>query len=135
MRMNNRTTGNEFERSFAQMLSTRRFWVHLLAQNSAGQPADVIAVKNGVAHLIDCKLCTGNSFAVSRVEENQRYAMHLWSECGNGLGWFAILINGMVYMVTLSQLEESDKKRLSEDWLSDHGISFENWVVSQCASP
>lgn len=131
----NKRLGNSFEAEFCQMLAENGFWAHNLTQNSAGQPADVIAVKNGVAHLIDCKLCTGNSFSVSRIEENQRYAMHLWSECGNGLGWFAIRINGMVYMVTLSQLEESDKKRLSEDWLSDHGISFENWVVSQCASP
>ncbi len=131
----NKRLGNSFEAEFCRMLAENGFWAHNLTQNSAGQPADVIAVKHGVAHLIDCKLCTGNSFSVSRIEENQRYAMHLWSECGNGLGWFAIRINGMVYMVTLSQLEESDKKRLSEEWLSNHGISFENWVVSQCASP
>ena len=131
----NKRLGNSFEAEFCRMLAENGFWAHNLTQNSAGQPADVIAVKNGVAHLIDCKLCTGNSFSVSRVEENQRCAMHLWSKCGNGLGWFAIQINGTVFMVTLSQLEESDKKRLSEDWLRDHGIGFENWVVSQCALP
>ncbi len=89
--MSNKKIGNSFEFELAEMLSMYGFWVHLLSQNSAGQPADVIAVKNGRAYLIDCKVCsTDKGFALSRVEDNQHLSMELWNECGNGQGWFAM---------------------------------------------
>ena len=89
--MSNRKSGNQFEAELCETLSMYGFWCHNLAQNSAGQPADVIAVRNGRAYLIDCKVCsTDKGFALSRVEENQDLAMHLWNECGNGGGWFAM---------------------------------------------
>lgn len=43
--MNNRKTGNSFEAEFCDLLFQHGYWVHNLAQNAAGQPADVIAVK------------------------------------------------------------------------------------------
>lgn len=89
--MSNKKLGNQFESELCEILSMYGFWCHNLAQNAAGQPADVIAVKNGKAYLIDCKVCsTDKGFALSRVEENQDLAMHLWNECGNGGGWFAM---------------------------------------------
>ena len=89
--MSNKKLGNSFEAEFCEILAEHGFWVHNLAQNAAGQPADVIAVKNGIAYLIDCKVCsTDKGFALNRMEENQDLAMDLWHECGNGQGWFAV---------------------------------------------
>lgn len=66
--MNNRKTGNSFEAEFCEKLFQNGYWVHNLAQNAAGQPADVVAVKNGVPYLIDCKVCSGKVFSVSRIK-------------------------------------------------------------------
>ena len=44
---NNKKLGNDFESRFCEILYSEGFWVHNLAQNSAGQPADVIAARNG----------------------------------------------------------------------------------------
>ncbi len=99
--MSNKKLGNQFESELCEILSMYGFWCHNMAQNAAGQPADVIAVKNGRAYLIDCKVCsTDKGFALSRVEDNQELAMSLWNECGNGLGWFAMKIpNGEIYVL------------------------------------
>lgn len=57
--MSNKKIGNGFEAEFCEKLFQNGYWVHNLAQNAAGQPADVVAVKNGVPYLIDCKVCSG----------------------------------------------------------------------------
>ena len=98
--MNNRKIGNSFEVEFCEILAAHGFWVHNMAQNSAGQPADVIAARNRVAYLIDCKVCSGKGFALSRMENNQDLSMELWGNCGNGDGWFAMKLNdGAFYMI------------------------------------
>ena len=88
--MNNKTLGNNFEQELCEKLSEYGFWVHNLAMNKAGQPADIIAVRNKKAYLIDAKVCSSKGFALSRVEENQELSMTLWDERGNGQGWFAM---------------------------------------------
>lgn len=86
----NKKIGNDFEADLCEILFANGFWVHNLAQNQAGQPADVIAVRNKVSYLIDCKVCsTHKGFDLKRMEENQHLSMTLWKECGNGEGWFA----------------------------------------------
>ena len=99
--MSNKKLGNQFETELCEILSMYGFWCHNMAANAAGQPADVIAVRNGQAYLIDCKVCsTARGFDLSRVEENQELAMSLWHECGNHQGWFAIkLPNSEIFMV------------------------------------
>lgn len=97
--MSNKKTGNSFESEFCDRLFQKGYWVHNMAQNASGQPADVIAVKNGLAHLIDCKVCSNNKFPFSRVEENQDLSMTLWEKCGNGQGWFALLLEDEVFMI------------------------------------
>ena len=102
MEKSNRAVGNAFEHEFCELLYAYGFWVHRLTQDSAGQPADVIAVKNKTAYLIDCKDCSSKRFDLRRVEENQITAMQLWDECGNGQGWFAIkLPTDDIYMLPL----------------------------------
>ena len=88
-RMNKRI-GSIFERKVAQLLSGHGYWVHLLRDNQNGQPADMIAAKDGVALLIDAKHCAGAYFDTKRLEANQHLSMEKWRDTGNGSGLFAI---------------------------------------------
>ena len=129
--MSNRKTGNAFENEFCEMLFNEGYWVHNLTQNNAGQPADVIAVKNGKAFLIDCKVCEGNSFPLSRIEPNQHSAMSLWKQSGNGNGWFALRLNdGSVYMLDhdLMKAFGVGSSIINEDSIRHYGQDFERWV-------
>lgn len=131
--MNNKKVGNSFESEFCEVLSMYGFWVHLLSQNAAGQPADVIAVKNGKAYLIDCKVCsTDKGFALNRMEENQDLAMELWNECGNGQGWFAIkLPNDEIFMLPhfCIKAHKHIKSYLTPAEVFEMGKPFEKWVT------
>lgn len=127
----NKKLGNDFETEFCNLLYEQGFWVHNMAQNQAGQPADVIAVRNGKAFLIDCKVCSNMRFPLSRVEENQHYAMELWKECGNGEGWFALKLNDTVYMIphfTMRAYLNSQQASISAAEIWECGKPFEEWV-------
>ena len=95
----NRAVGNAFEQELCELLFEHGFWCHNLKQDNSGQPADIIAVRNKVAYLIDAKDCSSKGFDLRRVEENQINAMSLWFDCGNGQGWFALKIHESVYMM------------------------------------
>lgn len=126
----NKKLGNDFETALCEALSQRGYWTHNLAQNQAGQPADVIAVKNGHAYLIDCKVCSSNGFPLSRVEENQDLAMQLWKSCGNGEGWFALKLGDEVIMIPHVSIEiiSEQKSRMNLKDIREYGVSFERWV-------
>lgn len=103
--MVNKTLGNHFEGELCELLAENGFWAHNLAQNQAGQPADVIAVKKDVAILIDCKVCSNDRFPLSRIEDNQEMAMTLWEQRGNTQCYFAIKVSsGEIYMVHFDDL-------------------------------
>lgn len=103
--MVNKTLGNHFEGELCELLAEHGFWAHNLAQNQAGQPADVIAAKGDVAMLIDCKVCSDDRFTLSRIEENQEMAMTLWEQRGNTQCYFAIKVSsGEIYMVHFDDL-------------------------------
>lgn len=131
--MSNKKSGNQFEAELCEILSAYGFWCHNMAQNAAGQPADVIAVKNGRAYLIDCKVCSTNKgFALRRMEENQDLAMELWNECGNGQGWFAIkLPNDDVFMLPhfLIKASRNTQSHLSTGEIFELGKPLEKWVM------
>lgn len=133
--MSNKQVGNQFEAELCEILSMYGFWCHNLAQNSAGQPADVIAVKNGRAYLIDCKVCsTDKGFALNRMEENQDLAMELWNECGNGQGWFAMkLPTGDIIMLPHFDIKacRNTQSYLSPGEIFEMGKPLEKWV-SKC---
>ena len=126
----NKKIGNDFETEFCELLFDKGFWCHLFAQNQAGQPADVIAVRNGDAYLIDCKECSSNVFPLSRIEENQTLSMELWSDSGNGKGWFALKIEGEIVMMNQWVLKalSHDKSVLNTKDIHDNGTSFEKWL-------
>ena len=131
--MSNKKIGNNFESELAEILSAYGFWVHQLSQNSAGQPADVIAVKNGRAYLIDCKVCsTSKGFDLRRVEENQDLAMQLWEDCGNGSGWFAIkLPTDDIIMLPhfCIKAHKQMKSHLLPGEIFEIGKPIEKWVM------
>ena len=127
----NRAVGTAFERELCELLFTYGFWSHNLKQDNSGQPADVIAVKNKIAYLIDCKDCSAKGFDLRRVEENQITAMQLWNECGNGQGWFAIKVPaGDIYMLPLFVVMAYKGRQSSLSYTEIHelGKSFEKWV-------
>lgn len=131
---NNKKLGNEFEVSFCETLFRHGMWVHNMAQNASGQPADVIAVKDGTAYLIDCKVCTYNRFQLSRIEENQHFAMEMWKECGNGAGWFALKCDEETYMLqhqTLVNLS-FEKSSINRAEMEIYGVTLDRWLRNIC---
>lgn len=98
--MSNRSEGTAFEGILCDTLAKNGFWAHNMAQKASGQPADVIAVKNNTAVLIDCKICSKDYFRLDRIEENQESAMNIWMMCKNYFAYFAVrLPDGSTYMV------------------------------------
>lgn len=130
----NRKIGNSFESEFCELLYSKGFWVHNMAQNQAGQPADVIAVRNKVSYLIDCKVCSDNKFPLSRVEENQHNSMDLWRDSGNGEGWFAFKLNDdeivMIPHFSIKALMH-EKSVLNLADIREYGVKLERWL-SKC---
>ena len=132
--MNNKTLGNGFEQELCEKLSEYGFWCHNLAMNKSGQPADIIAVRNKIAYLIDAKVCSSRGFALSRVEENQELSMSLWGERGNGQGWFALkLPTDEIYMIPHLCIQGYKRFQsiLSFSEIHDVGKPLERWV-SKC---
>lgn len=65
-------TGKQFERLFCVLLQKSGYWALNISKDERGaQPFDVIAMKDGMVVVTDCKVCTSLSFPMSRVEENQ----------------------------------------------------------------
>ena len=128
--MSNKKLGNSFETEFCEVLSEQGFWVHNLAQNSAGQPADVIAVKDGESFLIDCKVCSQGRFPFSRIEENQELSMDLWCDCGNGQGWFALKFDTHIYMVGHHSIRACAVKHsvMTRELADMYGYTLEEWL-------
>lgn len=130
--MSNKTIGNKFEQDLCEILSDNGFWVHNMMMSKAGQPADIIAVRNGEAYLIDAKVCSNNEFPFKRIEENQTLAMNLWTERGNGDGWFSLKLNQSIYMIPHIKMKVHSQyqSKLSAEEIQFYGIPIERWVES-----
>ena len=130
--MTNKKLGNDFEADLCEMLAKEGFWAHNFTQTQVGQPADIIAVKNEMAFLIDAKVCSDNKFPLSRIEENQKNSMELWHDCKNGTGWFAFLIENEVFMMAYTNIEkikaEPFKSTLTLSDIVESGMTFKKWV-------
>lgn len=132
--VSNKKEGNKFETEFCELLASHHIWAHNMAQNQAGQPADIIAVRNQKAYLIDCKLISNNSktFPLSRIEDNQHLSMELWSELGNGEGWFALKYKSSdeIYMIPHISMKALAKEKsvLNYHDVRENGRPFERWV-------
>lgn len=130
--MTNKKIGNDFESVFCEILFRQGFWCHNLAQNQAGQPADVIAVRNGKSYLIDCKVCSRGRFPFSRIEDNQHCAMTTWKDSGNGVGWFALLCSDRIFMVDYDTLKKLSwvQSGISYSEMCSNGKILEKWLVT-----
>nr|DAG02259.1 MAG TPA: holliday junction resolvase [Siphoviridae sp. ctmqu18] len=131
--MSNKKIGNDFENEFCEILSENGFWVHNFAQNQAGQPADVIAVRDGGSFLIDCKVCITGRFQLNRIEENQQSAMRHWVDTGNEEAWFALKIENDIVMMRYSDLMllKTVQSSLNKSEILKHGVMFEKWVDNE----
>ena len=128
----NRKVGNDFESDLCEIFAEHGFWVHNFAQKIAGQPADVIAVRNRQSYLIDCKVCSTNKgFDLNRMEDNQDLSMTLWKECGNGEGWFAVLLAGQIYMIPHFAVKAlgNQKSAMTPAEVFEIGKPLEKWIA------
>ena len=131
MKVINKKLGNDFEKELSEILYDAGYWVHLLNQNKNGQPADIIAVKNGKAYLIDAKECTWEIFPLKRMEYNQELSMGLWIECGNTTPYFALKARNEIYMVgytTIKDLMRNGKKQLNLEDMNKYGMRLATWL-------
>ena len=128
--MSNKTIGNALERKICNFLFCQGFWAHNFASTVAGQPADIIACRNGKPYLIDAKVCSRGKFPLTRVEANQITAMDLWDRCGNGGGWFACeLPSGEVYFISAPHVHNEmvhGKKELTSGDIRN-GVPMREW--------
>ena len=130
----NRTTGGKFEQELSHILAEHGYWVHVMQQNKAGQPADIIAVKGKFHTLIDCKVCENGFFAFERIEENQKLAMKTFTRKGNELCYFALkLPDGSIRMVSLTRcetLKNRGNKRIGEKEMPVQTWHLDDWLTS-----
>lgn len=129
--MINKKLGNKFEKELSEILYNAGYWVHLLNQNKNGQPADIIAVKNKKAYLIDAKVCSFEKFAFKRVEENQRLSMQMFIECGNTTPYFALKARNEIYMLsykTIRDLIKQGKKQLNFEEINKYSTRLSTWL-------
>ena len=130
----NRSTGNRFEQELSHLLAEHGFWVHVMQQNKAGQPADIIAVKGKFHTLIDCKNCENGFFAFERIEDNQRSAMKMFFRKAGELCYFALkLPDGRIRIVSLERcdtLKNRGKNRISEKEMETETWNLDSWLES-----
>ena len=131
--MNNRIDGIRFEADLCEKLSDHGFFAINLTQNPHGQPADIVAVKNNKAILIDCKECLHDSFKMERIEPNQETAWGMWKYRGCTDYYYAFRDSKerifIVHMADLLKRRDEDGVKVIsnvgifqpwEEWLCEH---------------
>lgn len=130
--VSNKKAGTDFEREFAGLMAARGFWVHMFQDNKNGQPCDVVASRNGITYLFDCKDCKKDYFLLSRMEENQYNAMHLFELTGNGKGKFALRFsNQKIYLIDydlIRHLQSKGIKQIGEAACESYGSNLDIWL-------
>ena len=132
--MNNKQAGTNFEREFCEQLARDKFWAHFMGGSKNGQPADIIAVRNEHAYLIDTKDCQNDRFVLSRIENNQDMAMRYWEMCGNNQGIFALNTSKGVYMLrygVVQVLEIAGIKSLNMQAIEQYCTPYEEWRLAR----
>lgn len=132
--MNNKQAGTNFEREFCEQLARDKFWAHFMGGSKNGQPADIIAVRNEHAYLIDAKDCQNDRFVLSRIENNQDMAMRYWEMCGNNQGIFALNTSKGVYMLrygVAQVLEIAGIKSLNMQAIEQYCTPYEEWRLAR----
>lgn len=128
--MNNKQAGNKFEKDFCEQLASDGYWAHFMGGSKNGQPADIIAVRNEEAYLIDAKDCQNDIFRFSRIENNQDTAMRYWEMCGNNQGLFALNTSEGIYMLQYGKVQALQcmgVKQLNMNDIKYHAESYLKW--------
>lgn len=108
--MNNKKLGTMFEKHVVKRLAENGYWVHFISPDNRGaQPFDVIAVKDGIAIVGDCKTCKDHIFRISRLEENQKMAFEKWIACGNTEPLIFVEYKSGVKIVNYTDLKREGK--------------------------
>lgn len=109
--VSNKKLGNNFEKEYAEILSNKGYWITFLTpkQYIGSQPCDLIAIKNNIPILIDCKTCKTHLFPISRIEENQRQAFKRYIKCGNINFVLAIKYNNRIYEINMKDIDFKQK--------------------------
>ena len=129
----NKKDGNQFENELTELLKEHGWWALNISCGRSGQPVDIIAVKNGVSVLIECKVCNNKShrFSFERIEANQWLSCSLWNQCGNGTSWFALKVEDKVYMVSFetinAYLNIEHKQSLSRSEIEGR-MTIDEWL-------
>lgn len=109
----NKQKGTAFENEVVSRLRANGYWVHFLAPDSRGaQPFDIIAMKDGMAVVGDCKTCEDKYFRMSRLEENQIYAFDRWLACGGTMPLVWIKHGDKIHTVEYEKLKKNGKVKL-----------------------
>lgn len=132
MNTNNKKLGNSFESELCNILGANGFWAYNAVNKASGQPADIMAAKNNIPYLIDCKVCSDDSFPLSRIEENQYNSMMKFDYCGCYESYFALKFSdGEIYMMpsnVLFMALNSGMKRMLKSQIKASGYKLEKWV-------
>lgn len=83
-------TGLQFQRHICETLSEHGFWAYETINKQSGQPVDVIAAKNNVPYIVECKVTHKKRFPFDNVADNQIMACKKFTKCGNSESWFAV---------------------------------------------
>lgn len=108
---NNKTLGNTVEKEFAQKMHKAGWWVHLLADKIHGQPLDCIMTNHGVTWFLDIKnVKSGETFDLSRIEDNQMNSMIMLWNTGIRTVGFAIKFDDGWYILVLNKINFNEKQ-------------------------
>lgn len=69
----------------------------------------MIASKDGIPYLIDCKTSVKPIFSINRMEQNQILAMEKWVACGNPNPLIAIKYDNKIYLLGYDELKAKGK--------------------------
>lgn len=121
--MNNKQLGTSFEEQFVNMLGAKGFWAHFIEPNKSGaQPFDVIAIRDGVPYVFDCKTCIRDYINLRRLETNQELALQKVIHCGCTNAYIAVLHNDKVYLVKYKDIVKFGSVDLDESHLFEQII-------------
>ena len=124
--------GSAWENEFAQILSRNGFWATVLPkQRDGSQPMDVVAGKQGKIYNFDCKTVKGNTFPLSRIEENQEKAFERLSQCSCNANYFAIKCDdGSMWLYDAEVLIAQKNAGIKSIDVRKEGTPLLSWVVS-----
>lgn len=125
----NKKIGNNSEEIVAVALQKQNYWVLRIPPNSNGQPADIIAIRNGVPYLLEIKHVEGKSFKLSRIEPNQIHALNYFELFG-GKSWVIfVLDDNSMYMLSWKSVEMmilNNWRKIEREYIKEIGNEIKN---------